>query len=88
MKVYIVTAEDQFESTHILNAYDSEYKAKVFCKKEYGIDTEDWTKNEITDSYLYYDNEHFYVMSDDKYDNPYYRHFMLSNFEIHIREVE
>ena len=88
MKVYIVTAEDQFESTHIINACDSEYKAKVFCKKKYGINTEDWTKNEITDSYFYYDNDDFYVRSNDEYYSPYYNHFMLSNFEIHIREVE
>ena len=79
MKVYIVMAEDQFERYHILNVYGSEYNAKAFCEKEYGIRMEDWKKYYDTDD-LYYDDDDdlWYVRSDN---------FMLDNFEIIIKEV-
>lgn len=80
MKVYIVIAEDQFGNSHIINVYDSEYNAKAFCKKEYGIRIEDWTKYVCADDFFYDDDEDdFYVMSDN---------LMLSNFEIIIKEVK
>lgn len=88
MKVYIVIAEDQFECSHIIDVYDSEYNAKAFCEKEYGIKIGDWTKG-ISTGYFFYDEDDFYVESNDKYSyDPYYNHFMLSNFEIYVREVK
>lgn len=87
MKVYIVTAENQFECTAIFSVHDSEYKAKAFCEKKYGMKIENWIEGS-TANVLFYDDDDFNVehIIDESY-SLYYNHFIFSNFTIHIRDL-
>ena len=87
MKVYIVTAENQFESTTIFSVHDSEYKAKVFCEKKYGMKIENWIEG-LTANVLFYDDEDFSVRDIDESYDSHYNHFLFSNFVIHTRELK